>query len=276
MPIQRFTAQNFRCLISIEFEPGPAYTLICGPNASGKTSLLEALGYLGRGKSFRGGQTSNLIRHGQQDFVLFGQVEAAGRVSNLGVRNSREGLEVRVDGENQSGAAALAAALPLQVIDPDVHNLISGGPDERRRFLDWVAFHVEPDYLDLWRRFRRALKQRNAALKDGTGRNGLSAWDIEFVELGERVDAVRRRVLEVSLPALHEQGTALLGSHVDFQYASGWSVGKALKEALAGNIERDLGRADLPRPAHRQELHRHLLAREARQGLRRRPRRTFR
>lgn len=254
MPIQRFTAQNFRCLGSIEFEPGPAYTLICGPNASGKTSLLEALAYLGRGKSFRGGQTSNLIRHGEQDFVLFGQVEAAGRVTNLGVRNSREGLEVRVDGENQSGAAALAAALPLQVIDPDVHNLVSGGPDERRRFLDWVAFHVEPDYLDLWRRFRRALKQRNAALKGGSSRGGLGAWDLEFVELGGRVDAARRRVLEVSLPALRAQGNKLLGSDVNFQYTSGWSADKALKEALVDNLERDLGLGSTQAGPHRADL----------------------
>jgi DNA replication and repair protein RecF len=254
VPIQRFTAQNFRCLGRIEFEPGPAYTLICGPNASGKTSLLEAVAYLGRGKSFRGGQTSNLIRHGEQDFVLFGEVEAEGRISKLGVRNSRDGLEVRVDGENQSGAAALAAALPLQVIDPDVHNLVSGGPDERRRFLDWVAFHVEPDYLDLWRRFCRALKQRNAALKDGTSRSGLGAWDLEFVGLGERVDAARRRVLETSLPSLRGQGNALLGSDMDFQYASGWSADKTLKEALTDSLERDLGRGSTQAGPHRADL----------------------
>ena len=82
---------------------------------------------------------------------------------------------MRVDGENSGGAAALAAALPLQVIDPDVHNLVSGGPDERRRFLDWLAFHVEPEYLALWRQFRRALKQRNAALKAGGAREALQA-----------------------------------------------------------------------------------------------------
>ena len=96
MPIQKFTAQNFRCLESIELEPDSRYTLICGPNASGKTSVLEALAYLGRGKSFRGSQTNNLIRHGEQAFVLFGRVEAGGRAVGVGVRNSREGLEVRI------------------------------------------------------------------------------------------------------------------------------------------------------------------------------------
>lgn len=254
MPIQKFTAQNFRCLKSIELEPDSRYTLICGPNASGKTSLLEALAYLGRGKSFRDSQTGNLIRHGEQAFVLFGRVEMAGRTASVGVRNSREGLEVRIDGENEAGAAALAAALPLQVIDPAVHHLVSGGPDERRRFLDWIAFHVEPDYLDLWRRFRRTLKQRNAALKNPVAGGGLAAWDTEFVTLGERVDTTRRRALRRALPALEEQGGALLASAVGFEYSSGWSAEKPLAEALADNTERDRLLGSTQAGPHRADL----------------------
>ena len=117
MTIKRFTAQRFRCLADVELEPAPHYTLIYGANASGKTSLLEALAYLGRGKSFRGAPPSTLIQHGEQEFVLFGQVDAGGRLANVGVRNSRSGLEVRVDGDSSGGAAALAETLPLQVID---------------------------------------------------------------------------------------------------------------------------------------------------------------
>ena len=239
MTIKRFTAQGFRCLGDIEFEPGPQYTLIHGANASGKTSLLEALAYLGRGKSFRGAPPSSLIQHGQQAFVLFGQVEAGGRLANVGVRNSRAGLEVRIDGDSSGGAAALAGALPLQVIDPDVHNLVSGGPDERRRFLDWLAFHVEPDYLGLWRQFRRALKQRNAALKAGGGYDALRAWDTEFCRLGERVDAIRETVLAGALETLQQHGEELLGATIDFRYSSGWSAEQTLQEALQGHFERD-------------------------------------
>ena len=254
MSIKRFTAQGFRCLGTIEFEPDRDYTLIYGANASGKTSLLEALAYLGRGKSFRGAPPTNLIQHGQQEFVLFGQIESGGREARVGVRNSRAGLEVKVDGDSSGGAASLAAALPLQVIDPDVHNLVSGGPDERRRFLDWLAFHVEPDYLALWRQFRRALKQRNAALKGGGGRDALAAWDTEFCRLGERVDVVRRKVLEASLETLQQHGSGLLGAEVDFRYASGWAKDTSLKQALEDHFDRDCALGTTQVGPHRADL----------------------
>ncbi len=254
MAIKRFTAQAFRCLDNVEFEPAGDYTLIYGANASGKTSLLEAIGYLGRGKSFRGAAPANLIQHGEQGFVLFDQVDAGGRVASLGVRNSRAGLEVKVDGDNSGGAAALAAALPLQVIDPDVHNLVSGGPDERRRFLDWLVFHVEPEYLGLWRQFRRTLKQRNAALKAGGPRRTLRAWDQEFSTLGQRVSDARERVLAGALEALRAEGAALLGVDIDFRYAAGWSRELSLQEALEEHLDRDITIGATQAGPHRADL----------------------
>lgn len=237
--IELFRATNFRCLESIELKLSPGFNLICGANASGKTSLLEALAYLGRGKSFRGASTQNLIRHGESEFVLFGEVTTNGRTMPVGVRNSRDGLEVRVDSETGGGAVALAEALPLQVIDPEVHNLIAGGPELRRRFLDWVAFHVEHEHLSIWRRFRRALKQRNAALKSGAGGAAISSWNAEFTDLAGQLDDSRRRVLDLTIGSLQEQGSALLETDLAFEYQQGWSKGKALIDALTDNLERD-------------------------------------
>jgi DNA replication and repair protein RecF len=238
VPVSLFRAEGFRCLAKVEFEPDAEYNLIHGANASGKTSLLEALSYLGRGKSFRGAPISSLIRHGESEFLLFGKIDRGEQLSSVGVRNSREGLEVRIDGDAASGGAALAEALPLQIIDPDIHNLVSGGPEERRRYLDWIAFHVEHDFLPIWRRFRRALKQRNAVLKAGGA--GIEPWNAEFVELGLRVDQARHSVLEVCVAYLEEQGAALLESPIRFEYRRGWATDKALGEAVEDSFERDL------------------------------------
>lgn len=240
MTIERFTAERFRCLTEFEFEPGPSFNLVYGANASGKTSLLEALAYLGRGKSFRGASVSELIQHGTRDFVLRGVVTSDGRSVRIGVRNSREGLEVRVDGETAGGAAALVEALPLQVIDPAVHDLVAGGPDQRRRFLDWLTFHVEHGYATVWRQFRRALKQRNAVLKTEPAPAALAPWDAEFADLAARVDGARRRAFQTARGALSARADELLDGAVDFEYRRGWPEDTSLEQALQDNHRRDL------------------------------------
>lgn len=251
MPVQRFRAENFRCLRKVELDADPHYNLVTGPNASGKTSLLEALAYLGRGKSFRGAPTSSLVTHGEQDFVLFGKVPTGQRLASVGVRNGRGGLEVHVDG-SAAGVADLAAVLPLAVIDPDVHDLVAAGPDHRRRYLDWIAFHVEHDFLGHWRRYRRALKQRNAALKSGAA--GLAAWDAELVEHGMKLDAARRATLAVCESSLEEQGGELLGGDVGFEYRPGWPDGRSLAEALADGVDRDIAQGATQAGPHRADL----------------------
>jgi DNA replication and repair protein RecF len=254
VPIESFSAQDFRCLASVELQADPGFNLICGPNASGKTSILEAIAYLGRGKSFRGAPVSSLIRHGSREFVLFGRVEDGERTAKVGVRNSAAGLEVRIDGESGAGSAELAAALPLQIIDPDVHDLVAGAPDQRRRYLDWIAFHVEHSYLLSWRRFRRALKQRNAALRSGQPAAAIRVWNAEFVELAAAIDAGRRLALEAALEGLEEAGRELLGSTVGFEYRPGWKEGTDLLEALESGLERDLQQASTQAGPHRADL----------------------
>ena len=252
--IRSFRASNFRCLESVEAEFRPGFNLVVGPNGSGKTSLLEALAYLGRGKSFRGATTANLVRHGSDEFVLFGRIENHGQRHSVGVRNSRAGLEVRVDGTSDGGAAALAAALPLQLIDPEVHNLVAGGPEHRRRYLDWIAFHVEHEHLAAWRRFRRALKQRNAALKSRASAATIRSWNAEFVALGADLDASRRRALEAVLESLGTFGQKLLNTALEFEYQQGWNKELDLEAALEEGLERDLQLGATQHGPHRADI----------------------
>lgn len=254
VPINEFTATDFRCLSKIELTADPQHNLIYGPNAAGKTSILEALGYLGRGRSFRGAPVKNLIRHGNSQFVLFGRVAGTGRESTIGVRNSSDGLEVHVNGESRSGAAALAEALPLQIIEPNVHNLVAGPPDERRRYLDWLAFHVEHGFLDSWRQFRRALKQRNAALRSGAPAAAVRSWDVELAERAVAVDRGRRRALQAAERSLQAAGADLLDAEVGFEYRQGWSEDKTLLEALAAGVDRERQLGSTQSGPHRADL----------------------
>jgi DNA replication and repair protein RecF len=245
---------DFRCLESAELALDRGNNLIYGANASGKTSILEAIAYLGRARSFRGASVRELTRHGADEFTVVGTVASGGRNITLGVRNGRSGQEVRAGGDKSASAAPLAEALPLQVIDPDVHGLVAGGPEGRRRFIDWIAFHVEHHYLDDWRRYRRALKQRNAALKNGSGAEALQGWDAELASLGLRVDEIRRRMLDIVTPSLREFGEELLGAPVDVEYQQGWGGGRSLAEALAEGGERDRQLGSTQSGPHRADL----------------------
>ncbi len=254
MTLQSIKITDFRCLQSVEFKADPHYNLIFGANASGKTSVLEAIAYLGRGRSFRGASTQDLVRYGENEFVLFGCVLAGSRQVSLGLRNSRAGLDIHVDREKTSGAAALAELLPLQVIDPDVHDLVAAGPELRRRYIDWIAFHVEHGYLDLWRRFRRTLKQRNAALKAGGNHSDLTGWNKELAEVGQEVHEVRERIVAICTPALEEAGESLLGSGVELEYQRGWPADKGLYEALLASSEREHQLGSTQAGPHRADL----------------------
>lgn len=239
MPLERLDAERFRGLVAFSAEFDSRYNLIVGPNASGKTSLLEALYFLGRARSFRTRRVAALIRHGESDFQLVGSVRNAGRVATLGLRAGREGTDIHVAGERVRSAAALAAHFPPQVIDPEIHRLLEDGPAQRRKFLDWGVFHVEPTFLAEWQRYVRALRQRNAALRSHTRGGALDAWDAELVLSGTRLSALRSQYLERLAPHVATAGRALLDLEVSLGFRAGWSAGIDLGEALRSSAERD-------------------------------------
>ncbi len=185
MPLTWLRVEQFRCLERVELELDPHFNLFVGPNASGKTSLLEALFFLGRGRSFRTRRLDNLIRQGQKEFLIVGKTAGMPQAVTLGVQGGREGTEIRIAGRAAQSAAELAEHFPPQVIDPEIHKLLEEGPGRRRRFLDWGVFHVEQAFLPTWQRYHKALRQRNAALKQELPDDAVGIWDLELAEAGE-------------------------------------------------------------------------------------------
>jgi DNA replication and repair protein RecF len=193
MSLQGLGLRDFRCIETADLELHGRCNVISGENASGKTSLLEAIFFLGRGRSFRTARNETLIRKGRHELMLTGRVHGAGRSQAVGVRFGREGIEARAGGERIASLAELAGVMPVQAIDPEVHRLVEEGPQERRRYLDWGVFHVEPNFVDHWRRYQRALRQRNAALRAGQPASVVRAWNPELVEARRRIRDRRRR-----------------------------------------------------------------------------------
>ena len=238
MTLARLEVETFRCLESVRIALDPNFNLFVGPNASGKTSLLEALFFLGRGRSFRTRRLDRLVRQGNDRFRIVGWAEAEGRTTVLGIGGDRKSTEIRIGGAAAGGAAELAAHFPPQIIDPEVHKLLEEGPHRRRRFLDWGVFHVEPQFLDTWQRYHRAVRQRNAALKPGPALAS-RVWDAEVIAAGERLDDFRRHYLGLLEPTLAAFGKTLLGLPVSLVYQRGWPVDESLSVALNRSEERD-------------------------------------
>jgi DNA replication and repair protein RecF len=239
MPLGWFRAEQFRCLAEVELELDPRANLFIGPNASGKTSLLEAAFFLSRGRSFRSRRREALIRHGQDAFLLAGRSEAGPAVIPLGVRASRKETEWRVGGAPADGIADLAEQFPAQVIDPEVHKLLEEGPGRRRRFLDWGVFHVEHAFLDNWRRYHQALRQRNAALKQDASDQDLAAWEQELAASGEALASQREAYLARLSAPLSAIGTALLDRPITLAHSRGWDTDAPLIRALEAGRARD-------------------------------------
>ena len=254
MSLDALVIEDFRCVARAELELDSRCNLISGANASGKTSLLEAMFVLGRGRSFRTARTEILIRNGTDAFTLAGKVSGAGRIRPLGMRVGRDGIEARVSGRPVNGLAELATVLPVQAIDPEVHRLVEGGPQERRRFVDWGVFHVEPLFVDHWRRYQRALRQRNAALRGRQPPSVVHAWDTELIEAGQLVADYRRRYMEQLVPHVAEVGTRLLGEPVEIALNQGWSADRTLEEATKLAWVRDLERGLTHSGPHRADL----------------------
>jgi DNA replication and repair protein RecF len=254
MALRRVQVTDFRCLQSVALDLDPRFTLISGANASGKTSLLEALYVLGRGRSFRTRRLEHLIRHGAERFVIFGEVDAHERRVGLGVEGSTEGIRAQLAGAKAQSLAELALLLPVQIIDPEIHRLIEEGPSRRRRFLDWGVFHVEPNFVEDWQRFQRALKQRNAALRSRQGTAVIAAWDADVVRYGESVSGARTRYVEALLPHAVNATRRLLGMDLTLSYRLGWPRELNLSEALQRNLAQDQESGVTQTGPHRADL----------------------
>ena len=232
MALRRMQVTDFRCLPIAELEFDPRFTLISGPNASGKTSLLEAVYILGRGRSFRTRRLEHLIRRGADRFVVFGEVDSPGRRMTMGVEGSVAGTRAKIDGAFATSLAELTLVLPVQIIDPEVHKLVEEGPSRRRRYLDWGVFHVEPDFVAQWQRYHQVLKQRNAALKARQPRALVAIWDEELVSVGESLTAARSRYVANLADEVRRLSMTLLGQELEIQYRCGWARGLSLAQAL--------------------------------------------
>ncbi|MEO8062523.1 MAG: DNA replication/repair protein RecF [Pseudomonadota bacterium] len=252
MSLAELRIENLRCVESAVLEFSPQLNLIAGENGAGKTSVLEAIFLLGRGRSFRTRSSERLIHHGAPALTVFGRTDDVPS-KQAGVEIAADGgTRARINGENAQSLLELSGVLPVQAIDPEIHKLVDQGPERRRRWLDWLVFHVEPSFGLHWARYNRALKQRNAALRSGVG--DTQAWDGELIRNGEAMTLFRKQALERLAPRLAKTFERFGGLEVNVGFFTGWAADTALEESLSSHLEKDRSRGMTTSGPHRADV----------------------
>ena len=270
MKITRLVAESFRRFEHAVIEPHSHLTVLHGANASGKTSLLEAIYFGCRASSFRARRLDEVVRDEPNSNSLPTTVSlwvtpdtespAIPWVTRL------EGGEISIHRfQSPSNRRELAQAIPAVLVDRQLHRVFEEGPVYRRRYLDWGLFYVEPSFFQLWRRHERALRQRNQALKQRVSRAEVEIWNPEFIATGEALNRLRQtHVRALEQRARHWVAQLLDDKPFAFALAAGWSESLGLEAVLAEGYEGDRKMGFTHAGPHRAELRVRFEQRDAR------------
>lgn len=235
MAISLLRLAHFRNISAADIEPSvDGINIISGDNGSGKTSLLEAIYYLGMGRSFRSSQSSRLIQYDAPKFSIFSQlINELGRIIPVGMERDASGsTRIRLNDSDESSITALTYLMPIRIINSQSHQLFDA-PLFRRKFLDWGLFYHQEKFLLCWRHFERALKQRNSALKMRRSRQEVDIWTEEFVKYGLELDVLRQEYVATLTPIMTSLAETLLGiGDLTLDYYPGWNQSADLASVL--------------------------------------------
>ena len=256
--LKRLQLGDFRNYRHADLSLSPSLNVILGDNGSGKTSLLEAVYFIGSGgRSFRGGRLSRLVRDGADAATLYAEVAQGDMLHRLGVRRTPGGIDaLKLDGQTPKALSEVASLLPVLALHPTSVELVYGASALRRRFMDWGMFHVEHQFMPLWRHASSALKQRNALLRTGAiNQRELSFWDQQLAESSDRIEGLRRGYLAALQDGLNKV-MALLSPElkVGIQLQTGLQKDETTLDALHRLRQDDIRRGFSQAGFHRSDI----------------------
>lgn len=282
MRVVRLELRDFRCYEAAVLEPHPGTTLLVGGNAQGKTSLLEAIGWLSCAGSFRGAPDGALVRAGTNRAVLRAELRVGEAEHLVEAEIAETGRNrVKVDRQPLARVRDLAEVLRVAVFAPDDLALVKGSPTERRAYLDGLVSSLSRRHDLTAREYERVLRQRNASLRFGARTAGevtaLGVWDEQLARLGAAVLRTRIRLIERLQPALGEayEMLARRPGELSTTYEAPWArqdvtplavveLESVLAEALGRGRRTDLERGFTSAGPHRDDWAIDLAGRDAR------------
>ena len=254
MHITRLHIERVRNLKAVALHELQPFNVFYGQNGSGKTSILEAIHLLATGRSFRTHIPKNYIQNSSQDAIVFAQ----SLTEKIGMQKMASGEQlIKVNGDPVATQGQLAKILPLQHIDPLSTDIIDHGAKPRRQLLDWLMFHVEPEFYHAWQYYSRALKQRNSLLKSQRhlSLSDLEPWNKMLSDYGEMLHSQRVSIVEQWKGFFEQDLKHLLPDiEVQLEYSPGFHTELGLLNDLQSHHQKDLERRYTEYGPHKADL----------------------
>ncbi len=237
MTLEQLSITHFRNLKKVNFCPSKQVNIVFGLNGSGKTSLLEAVYYIGHNRSFRSHLNRRIIHYDAERFQLFAKLIN----SSVGIEKSIDKTaRLRINNQEVLTIAEITRHFPIQLIDTESYQLLDGGPEFRRQFLDWGVFYTEPAFIGHWKQCQKVIKQRNACLRAGLSPTEVQSWDEQLIEQAKVLNQLRQSYFKQYLAKLTEKLSGFpLYQAVKLDYYPGWTREKDYAELLKANYQRD-------------------------------------
>jgi DNA replication and repair protein RecF len=258
MKLDKVQISHFRNINDLSLTAHDSLNVFLGANGSGKSSILEALHYLGFARSFRTHKHKSVISHDKTGFTVFcTAVVEDGIQQKFGIsRLANDSCIVNINGYKSSRATDLASFLPIQIFTPQSSDLLLGAPKLRRRYLDWLLFHVEQSFNLDFQVYSRSLKHLNALYKSYQPKQGLDYWNDILCEKGESISSKRANLLNEHLIQLINANLKDFLPEFSFEisYYKGWDKGYSLTDAILKNRQRDQKNGFLSVGPHKADL----------------------
>lgn len=260
--IERLQVSHLRNLSQINMQAA-ACNVIIGANGSGKTSLLESIFLLSRGKSFRHSQPKRYVQHHQPAAIVHAKLADG---SSLAIQKQADANTVlRLNQSTVYNQSILTEQLPTLLIDPSTMDMLEQGSASRRQLLDWLVFHMKQGFHPQWIAYQRLLKQRNSLLKQTKHLSvnqlaELKSWDKGLASHAALIHHYRVRIFEAWQPYFAQSIAQLLPAYaqqLSLSYSPGYDVSMPFDEQLQARLTQDLQLGYTRIGSHRADVHVH-------------------
>ena len=237
MFLEKLYLRKIRNIKEAVLSLNPRTNVIIGENAAGKTTILESIDILSRGRSFRTNKIDSLVKDGEKSLYIGATL--GDKKKKLEVDKGKNKTKILIDGKEEKKQSKIAQEVAVQSIHPNSHALIEGAPSERRAYLDWGLFHVEHDFKIEWSKYSKILRQRNEALKNRSSEE--ITWMRQLEPIGEKISSLRENYVNDLQKYIEiNQKYIMPDVELKFSYEKGWDKNKSFLEALEEKRDTDL------------------------------------